>query len=213
MITGLDAAHLFRWSTLTFLRNHWKLRIFVSLCYEFKISVALEMGLLYSQTFKNRFCAVLMDISNPSGKSRIVTCRFYKQSIPPFAYCSHRSLTCWDALCHHYRGCLSILEISVPFSKMPDFYYAVPPSKFFASLWRHIIYFKVYSLTGGRTVILKGEWYNRTACLPIALFMSYLPISVAGIQAATKVVIWKLTPQIYQLHYEDSSSFRNVVSM
>jgi len=49
VITMLDAAHLFRWSTLTFLCNHWKLWTFVSPGYEFKISVTLETWLLYSQ--------------------------------------------------------------------------------------------------------------------------------------------------------------------
>jgi hypothetical protein len=52
-----------------------------------------------------------------------------------------------------------------------------------------MIYCKVYPVTGARNVILKGERYDRSACLPIALFLSYLSISVTGIQAATNVVI------------------------
>ena len=145
-----------------------------------------------------------MDKSNPAGKSRTVTCRFYKKSAPSFVYRSYRSLTCWDDCCHHYQGCVSIFEMLALFSNMPDSYYAVPPSNFFASLWRYMIYCKVYSVTGARSVILKGEWYGRPACLPIALFLAYLSMSEAGIQAATKVVIWKVTPQIYQLHNEDN---------
>jgi hypothetical protein len=115
----------------------------------------------------------------------------------PFVYCSYRSLSWWDDWCHHYQSCLYILGTRASFSNLPDSYYAVPRSK----------YFKICYVTRARTVILKGERYDRPTCLPVALFLSYLPISVARIQAATKVVIWKVTPQIYQLHSEDNSSF------
>jgi hypothetical protein len=135
----LDAAHLFRWSTLAFLCNHWKLWTFVSPCYEFKISVALEVWFLYSQTFRNRFCTVLMDNSSPAGKSRIVMCRFYKKISPAIRLLFTSVLDLLGWLMPSLSGFV-YFETSASFSNMPDSYYAPPPQRNSSSVYGDIWY-------------------------------------------------------------------------
>jgi len=200
----LDAAHLLRWSTLTFLCNHWKLWTFVSSGYKFKIPVALQTWLLYSQLFKPRFCTVLTDNSKPTGKSQNVTCRFTKNQsrhsstirIGPWrAGMSDaviiRVVSLFSKSLHHFLTCRTHItrfpiEILHQFMEMYDT---------LQSLFCYLCS-KCYS---ERWVI------DRPACLLIALFLSYLPVNVAEIQAATNAVIWKVTPLIYHVHYEESS--------